>query len=642
MSINETLKADEGGPHAELTNSSKKNMNDKNNHENGDNSCSVTPPRPSSLLSVETKTINVSSITTTETPLSGDITPTLHSIRMRRIPSQIRLALMSLKRDQVVWEEMEDDLYILLDGNVASLEAFRKFYFDMHLPKSSSRLLRSLAYLCSSKANDMAIHDEHVSRLACFLSIGRDDPELKRMALKTMMICLSPLSSGKNEAPTTVSSSWQVQDEVIERTLQFLIRRDSEWEYGVEHSAMPLIYELRAKCLRELDLKQERIRRMADKGDEAAVLIATGAKLMEIGIYKSNKVIKGHIDSAGEKVKDWVEVSDNPLLVDRNAVVAMTFSDAAKRASECARQGTKLAVENICDASITGLYMVGNKLDQADLPPEGVGILKAAGKVGMATVGAAALVGEALVGSSRSISNHAAGVVADVVGHKYGVTAGELAKNAADTADNCFRALGNVALIEGNILAKTVAKTVGKEQIEKDVEKAKETIQLLEKNASKMMSQTLGIHWKGNWTKDLLALESTHASDNSPSLPTLAGENQENLERYKVVADVSSISATTIESKVLSAHETKKSNNEENSTSDTGSLTSSISTRSTEHSAYKIARRGTPSQRKRTPLRPDSEPFPFSSPSSSRRCSHSSGRRLSRHGKQRTHLTPYK
>jgi hypothetical protein len=40
-----------------------------------------------------------------------------------------------------------------------------------------------------------------------------------------------------------------------------------EWEYMDEHTAMTLIYELRAKCLRQLAMEHERIQRVADRGD---------------------------------------------------------------------------------------------------------------------------------------------------------------------------------------------------------------------------------------------------------------------------------------------------------------------------------------------------------------------------------------
>mmetsp|Transcript_283 Transcript_283/g.480 ORF Transcript_283/g.480 Transcript_283/m.480 type:complete len:636 (-) Transcript_283:1232-3139(-) len=546
-------------------------------------------------------------------------------IMMRRIPSQIRLAIMSLNRDQTVWEEMEDDLYILLDGKVESLNAFRDLFFEMHMSKSSL-LLRSLAYLCSAKAHDISIHDEHVSRIAGFLSTGRGPRSLKLAALKTLMLCVSPKES-----------TWQTKDEVIEGTFSFLITRSQEWEY-YEHSAMTLIYELRAKCLRELDMEYERIRRVVDKGDEAAVLIATGAKLVEIGIHKSNKVIEGQIDNAGKKMKGWVEADANPLITDRDAIVAMAFSDAAKRASVCAREGTKAVLSTFCDASISGLHTVGNKLGERkfveNLSPEGRGILKAAGKVGMATVGAAAIVGEAMVETSRGVVSRTAGVTAEVVGHKYGTTAGKVAKNTAETAENVVRTMTDATLMEGTVLAKFIAKNVGKDQIEKDFEKAKETISLLEKHVSGFASRTLGIEWQGNWMKEIGAETTAENRDDSePTSATVDKNTTKHDDKSQATNDViKSVEDVTKESDTCTSKLAQ--GNEDHSASDTSSLSSSVST---ERSAYRIARRGKPSQRKRAPLRPDADLPPVST--SFRRKSHPS-RRLSHQRYSRMVLTP--
>ena len=544
--------------------------------------------------------------TTTTTPKSTSISS---SIDMRRIPSQLRLAILSLNRDQLFWEDIEDDLYILLDGKIEKLQLFKSLYFDHELSKHNSvntktLLLRSLAYLCSMKANDITIHDEHVTRLSQFLIAGRTSSrtnrKLKLAALQTMMKCISPSDGEENSAMTSSSSSWQYQDDVINGTYDFLITRSIEWEYMDNHSAMALLYEIRAKCLREIDLEQERLQRLAERGDEAAILIATGAKLVEIGIQKSNKAIEGHIDNAGKKVKDWVDPDIDPLIRDRDAVVAMAFSDTAKRASEYAREGTKIAISNLRDASLSGLYMVGNKLGEGGqltdrLSPEGREILKAAGKVGIATVGAAAMVGEAVVETSRGIVKKTAGVTADVVGHKYGMTAGEVAKNAADTAENVFLTVGNLALIEGNVLAKNVAKSVGKDQIDKDIDKVKDTIQSLEKHVSKMASQTLGIEWKGNWLKEITA--GTESSENTanfvvksktstPANHIIPPEKRNDCEDRVLKTELSPTGTPPKPGINKSSHH---GSNEDHCSSETSSLSSSVST---EQTAYRIARRG--------------------------------------------------
>jgi Senescence-associated protein len=542
---------------------------------------------------------------------------------LRRIPSQIRLALLSLKRDHAtVWQDIEDDVYILLDGKVEHLQILANLFLRLDKQLSTSTtcsLIRSLAYLCSRSANDMAAHDEHVSRIASYICIGRDSADVKLEVVTALVACLTP-----SEA------SWQLQPEVLKGTLEFLITPDKEWEFMDDHTAMTLLYELRAHCLREIAREQERLRRVADKGDEAAVLISAGAKLVELGIHRSNKLLEGHIDHAGEKVKHWVEVDEKPLIQDRDAVVAMAFSDTAKRASVCAREGTKAAVSTLCDASIAGLHMMGNKLGEKKftekLSPEGREILKAAGKIGIATVGAAAIVGEALVETGRGVVSKTADVTAEVVGHKYGATAGEVAKNAADTAENVFRTIGNAALIDGSLFAKSVAKRVGKEQIDKDFEKAKETIQMLEKHAAALASQTLGIRWEGNWS-NALGNSSIEESSTPPGFDTPAANEKRDDPAFRrgemnVESDENAIQRDQVPEMPPKKSDTNKLVGvEDHSGSDTSSLSSSVST---ERTGLRIARRGKVPQRKRVPLRPDIDPASFST--TSRRRSHASRR----------------
>ncbi|KAG7359117.1 senescence-associated protein [Nitzschia inconspicua] len=555
------------------------------------------------------------------TATTHQIPPSNGPVLLRRIPSQIRLALLSLKRDHATaWEDMEDDLYILLNGNVQHLHEFRILFWKLHdtlrTQQSATLLLRSLAYLCSQSANDMAAHDEHMSRVAYFLSIGRDTVSIKLEVLTTLVTCHSP-----------PDASWQLKQEVVRGTFDFLITPDMEWEFMDGHTAMTLLYELRAKCVRAIAVEQERIRRVAETGDEAAVLISAGAKLVELGIQRSNKVLEGHIDSAGKKMKGWVEVDKDPLLRDRDAVVAMAFSDTAKRASIYAREGAKAAVSSLCDASISGLHMIGDKFGDKvftdKLSPEGREILKAAGKVGIATIGAAAIVGEALVETSRGVVSKTADVTADVVGHKYGLTAGEVAKNAAETAENVFRTIGSAALLDGSVLAKKVAKNVGKEQIDKDFEKARETIQILEKHAAALTSQTLGIEWQGNWTSGLVgsntggkigertieADAAAPAEKRDNPLPRSGDSSVEKKQTNQQSDEISELPRRSGVEKLIGM--------EDHSGSDTSSLSSSMGT---EPTGYRIARRGKPLQRKRTPLRPDMDPAPSSA--SSRRRSH--------------------
>lgn len=455
---------------------------------------------------------------------------------IRRLPSKIRNGILSLRRDdypgqqqKVGWEELEDDLYIILNGRSGPFRALQALFFDTAFQiggggttAQQSQLLRSMAYLLSETTkNDMRLHDEHVSRLSNFF-LGRESRDRKLATIKALLRCL--LSSSKS--PICGSP---------EAALTFLTTRQTEWPHDRridddnDDGDVTLLYELRALCIRRLELEEERIRRVSQSGDEAAVLIVAGAKLVELGIHKSNRALENKIGEAGKLAKQWVDVDEKPLILDRDAVVAMAFSDAAKKASEYAREGSKAALETLLDASISGLHMVGHRLmgdaDGGDsggaltdsLSRESREILKAAVKVGMATVGAAALVGEAMVDTGRCVASKTACVTAEVVGHKYGETAGEVVKNAGETAGNLARAAGNVALLDAQVLAKHVAKSAGKAQANQDVEEAKQAIQKLEKSVSFVVSTTLGIQIQGNWTKEIESF-SEEASDLSTAV----------------------------------------------------------------------------------------------------------------------------
>jgi hypothetical protein len=596
-------------------------------HDDGIQS-SPSPPMPCSLVAAAADTKVQHSPTTAEAPTG-----------LRRIPSQIRLAILSLKRDQQSWEDMEDDLCILLDGKVENLQAFQRLFEELQQistttqQSSTGLLLRSLAYLCSTTAHDMNVRDEHVTKIANFLLAQRNLKSLKLSAIKTLVTCLS-----------SPQASSQMQEDVIQGTLEFIMTPCLDWEYMDDHSAMALIYELRARCKREIELEQERIRRVADRGDEAAILISASAKLVELGIHKSNKVLEGHIDSAGRTVKGWVEVDKDPLIKDRDAVVAIAFSDAAKRASEYAREGTKAVVSSLCDASLSGLQRVGNKLgDQRfveNFSPEGKAVIQAVGKIGIATVGAAAIVGEAIVETGRSVASKTVDVTADVVGHKYGITAGEVAKNAVDTAENVFRTMGNTALLDGKLLAKAVARNVGKDQIDRDIEKAKEAIQSFEKNASMLMSQTLGIQWEGNWTRQLEnspALPPVSESRLTDSISALAENHDEPVTGTTKMAsgadeDLSKQNRTS--ESPPKPNVSKSTGHEDHSAGDTCSLSSSVST---EVSGISFARRGKPSHRKGILLRPDMDPGPSSAASSHRKSYSAYNKRKSHQGQTKAH-----
>jgi hypothetical protein len=407
-------------------------------------------------------------------------------------PSKVRLRFPQLPKQQEWERNLKPTLSTFL--NDQQLKRFQSLH-DAGL--SSTKVLKSLAYIASSPSIHETEYYYHLDIVACHLSIGRTSQQIRLASLKTLMECLSP-----------IVASWQIRDPVVEGSLDFLLNRNMEWEF-MDHTEMNLILELRALCSRHIDKEKERIARVVKTGDTAAVIISASAKIVEAGMKKSVSVISGKLETAGEQFKSRVKPEDYPLFMDRNAIVAMAFSDAARRASEGARDNTLMAVKKILDVSTRGLALVVDRVDGQSLTekmsPEGAEVVRAAGKVGMATLGAAAVVGEAMVETSRALVKKTGAVTADIVGHKYGTSAGQVVSDAGETAENIVWAVGNVALLEKKVLAKAVAQNAGKSQLDHEIAKAKDSLHLLEIQAAGMIHQVLGDEWVGQKAIDLKA-----------------------------------------------------------------------------------------------------------------------------------------
>ena len=458
-----------------------------------------------------------------------DIDSDMRRFRYRKISPQKLLALMSSNRDEFLWEEVEDDFLILLEGRLDRLQICKDFFFETNPqgegrlgPRRSCDFLLSLGYLLSSKQKDLAIHDDHVSRFASFLSTGRDARFFKQAVVRTIYrMCLS--TPGR-ETLAIENMTKSDSESGEEKLYNFLTTRSQEWEDELVNDFSPdvvnLVYEIRAKCLRDLDLERERIKSVAETGNSTAVIIATGAKIVELGIHKSNKVMEGKISNAGEKVKDWIDegATENQQQQQvrqhangHEAIAVRAISSSTKRASEFANQSSKVVADSTVDTTLSGLSSLANKIeestDKADqLSPESREIIKTAGKIGIASVGAVALVAEAVIETGRSLSSKTANVTADVVGHKYGSVAGEVAQDAADTYTNVLETMKNVTLASnGSKLVSKAAQNAGKNQIDEDVERAKQAMLKLERQGAFVAKHALGIQWtEGSITKELL------------------------------------------------------------------------------------------------------------------------------------------
>ena len=263
--------------------------------------------------------------------------------------SKLLLRALPLSQVSPAWEDMEDDLLVALKGSMEHLEELEKLYNDG--VTSSREMILSIPYLISHQSEKFveSIYYDHVATIASHFTSDKFTREGKLAMLKAMMRCLSP-----------EEAAWQYQDSIIDGTLDFLIQRHhGEWEF-MDHTAMLLLWELRAVSMWQLEIQEETklsphqeqmVQQVATTGDTAAIMISAGAKLVEMGMERSVPVISDHLETAGEHVKGQLKPCDYPLMMDRDAVVAMAFSDAAKRVSSTARRASHGAVISFRDAS---------------------------------------------------------------------------------------------------------------------------------------------------------------------------------------------------------------------------------------------------------------------------------------------------
>lgn len=434
----------------------------------------ITPTTGSYSESAMIDSIHESSISSMATPLQikRSIPDVLHPLRGLYVSCEQR------------WEELEDTLFILLHGQMNYLDILRDLY---NRGVQSSLLLQSIAYLSTHRQRRRceSTYFEHISTLATFLSVGRTRRDKKLAVVRTLMTCLSP-----------PDPSWECQDDTIDATLDFITHRSNmDWDLLDPADAM-LMWELRAMSQCLLDREQARLARVTKTADTAVIAISAGAILVGEGMTRSGAVLSCHIEKAAKQAKNRIKANESPLIMDRDAVVALTYADTAKRASIHAKQSTKLVMDRVREASRCGFQMATNMLEESlvaeCIPPEGREALRAAGKIGLAIVGAGSIVGEALVETTRSVMEKATVVGADIVHHKYGASAGKVASDTGEIAVNLMRTVGNIStLSEGTTLATTVAQDTAKHQSMLEVEKAKNLLKQFEAQAISFLKMSV-------------------------------------------------------------------------------------------------------------------------------------------------------
>ena len=221
-----------------------------------------------------------------------------------------------------------------------------------------------------------------------------------------------------------------------------------------------LLWELRAKCLHIIDLKRLVV---PTRSETAVHCIAGAAKSVARGLALSVPIISVGLERTGELVKERL-VPQAPM-TPRSKVVTLTYTSAAKRASDGIRKTARWTVHGVRNASTKGIHLAANRFEEKKWGERCVpnrkcrDVVVAAGTVGLAGIGAAAIVGEAIFDCTREVALKAGEVTADVVGYKYGEAAGQAVQDATETTANLIQTAHHLLFLEkSKVFARGVAK----------------------------------------------------------------------------------------------------------------------------------------------------------------------------------------
>jgi hypothetical protein len=334
------------------------------------------------------------------------------------------------------WWEIEDDLAILLHNNPDFLQLFRSVH-DAGVNRPI--VLMSLARL---RTNQDLSPREYCPCLFALVDFLVDSVEwtVKRACIRALLMVRS-------------KARCKLDDLAVADVLAFITQRETK-DLLKHYSEQVLLWELRAMYLCRIDRElrhQKHRERIKEGAEQTAVYISRTAKFVENGLGKSTKMVTNRLDSASEALKSRLKPQSEPLLGTRSSVVAVTLTDAAKRATDKMNETSKHVVKTVRETSVQGIHVAADKFQHAKLGPKLVPhpdsrtLLSAAGQVGMAGLGAAVVVAEALAESTKSVYLKTAEVTADVVEHKYGSGAGQVVRNTGNTAGNIARTAANVA-----------------------------------------------------------------------------------------------------------------------------------------------------------------------------------------------------
>ena len=432
-----------------------------------------------------------------------NVAPLAIAVAKKRPRPNVAIQNLMERREQLAWQQIEDKLFILLEGNEILLKVFRNYTgTQLSWPYLSSMAQIVVARQKEEQAiNPLLFMDDHsLERLSILFGTGRFSRMTKLVCLRTILHCLTP-----------EHAQWQLVESVVEATLEFLIVPEQEWEF-LDHSEEVLLWELRARSLHQQRLEQRRLEKVASVGNTAAFGIASGAKLVENGLACSVPYLTCTIDFVGQKLKPRMQAEEYPLFMNKTAVLALTYSNAAKRGSEAARNATWKMTSSIRETSSRSISRAYLHLASSShslstrnpssaqivvFSPECREVLRSMGHVGWTSIGAIAIVGDAVLETGRAVVGKTSQVTAELVAYKYGTSAGQVVLDIGEATQNAIRIVGHVAFLwgESTAVAQSVAKHNAKTLAGETAENGIETpIQLLptkqSMNSDKLKSGT--------------------------------------------------------------------------------------------------------------------------------------------------------
>lgn len=365
-------------------------------------------------------------------------------------------------RRPAAWEDIEDDLAILLQNDESILNLFKSVF---EAGMKDRPVLLGLGYLVGEQNRTVVSveYTDAISNVAQYLAKQsfrcRDGISILSLAcIRLFVILRSPIEAG-----------WQCEEPVLLDTASFVTGSLQTWpnEYP-SHSDEIILWEIRAICTSFLaKWRAEECRRKAwieASSQTAADALYTTSHVFSRALGHSSTLVASEIANIGDMTKSLVDPHDEPPVVSDEQLAR---GEATRAASERVRCATEKTVMMIKEASSKGAEAVASKSGEwgAKVVPHRPSreIIAAAGKVGWATLGAAAVTAEAIVESTQTVTKATLDATADVAQHRYGPAAGQLVVDVSETANNVLRTAGHIALVSGTSWTQSVAKKSAKD-----------------------------------------------------------------------------------------------------------------------------------------------------------------------------------